>query len=89
MDLVHLTRKQHEFFDYIVEYKKEYDIWPTYREIADHFGFKSPNSVTQNIQALLKKGYLVKGEEEDYDLPPDKKNYLARLMARVFPFVGL
>ena len=26
MDLVHLTRKQHEFFDYIVEYKKEYDI---------------------------------------------------------------
>ena len=60
MDLVHLTRKQREFFDYIVEYKKENDIWPTYREIADHFGFRSPNSVTQNIQALLKKGFLIK-----------------------------
>ena len=89
MDLVHLTRKQHEFFDYIVEYKKEYDIWPTYREIADHFGFKSPNSVTQNIQALLKKGYLVKGEEEEYDLPPEKKELLGEAHGAGIPIRGL
>ncbi|MBK97353.1 MAG: repressor LexA [Balneola sp.] len=89
MDLVHLTRKQHEFFDYIVEYKKEYDIWPTYREIADHFGFKSPNSVTQNIQALLKKGYLVKGEGEEYELPPDKKELLGETNGTGIPIRGL
>lgn len=77
MDNAHLTRKQQEFFSFIVDYKKEYDVWPTYREIADHFGYKSPNSVTQNIQALLKKGYLVKKNDEEYDLPSDKKNYLA------------
>lgn len=76
MDNAHLTRKQHEFFTYIVEYKKDHEVWPTYREIADHFGYASPNSVTQNIQALLKKGYLVKHEDEEYDLPAEKKSLL-------------
>ncbi|MGB0346827.1 MAG: LexA family protein [Balneolaceae bacterium] len=73
MDNAHLTRKQQEFFSYIIDYKNEYDVWPTYREIAEHFGYKSPNSVTQNIQALLKKGYLVKKNDEEYDLPAEKK----------------
>ncbi len=73
MDSAQLTRKQKEFFHFITAYKKEHDVWPTYREIADYFGYKSPNSVTQNIQALLKKGYLVKKNDEEYDLPPQKK----------------
>lgn len=71
MDKQQLTRKQRQFFDYIVSYRQNYEVWPTYREIADYFGYKSPNSVTQNIQALLRKGYLVKSEEEEYDLHPD------------------
>ena len=74
MDNAHLTRKQQEFFSFILDYKNDYDVWPTYREIAEHFGYKSPNSVTQNIQALLKKGYLVKKNDEEYDLPADKQS---------------
>ena len=73
MDNAHLTRMQQEFFSFIIDYKKEYDVWPTYREIAEHFSYKSPNSVTQNIQALLKKGYLIKKNDEEYDLPAEKK----------------
>ena len=76
MDNAHLTRKQQEFFNYIVEYKKEHDVWPTYREIAEHFDYRSPNSVTQNIQALLKKGFLIKRNDEEYDLPTEKKKNL-------------
>ncbi len=76
MDNAHLTRKQHDFFNYIVEYKKEHDVWPTYREIAEHFDYRSPNSVTQNIQALLKKGFLIKRNDEEYDLPTEKKKSL-------------
>lgn len=68
MDNVQLTRKQKEFYNYIVDFKNEHSLWPTYREIADEFGFKSPNSVTQNIKALLKKGYLVKTGEDEYAL---------------------
>ena len=71
MDLAQLTRKQKEFFDYIVDYKNEHSVWPTYREIADAFNYKSPNSVTQNIQALLKKGYLIRGDDDEYDIHPD------------------
>lgn len=71
MDLAQLTRKQKEFFDYIVDYKNEHSVWPTYREIADAFDYKSPNSVTQNIQALLKKGYLIRGDDDEYDIHPD------------------
>lgn len=76
MDNAHLTKKQQEFFNFIVEYKKEHDVWPTYREIAEYFDYKSPNSVTQNIQALLKKGYLIKRNDEEYDLPSEKKKNL-------------
>lgn len=76
MDNAHLTRKQQEFFNYIVEYKKDHDVWPTYREIAEHFDYRSPNSVTQNIQALLKKGFLIKRNDEEYDLPSEKKKNL-------------
>jgi repressor LexA len=71
MDHAQLTRKQKEFFDFIVDYKNEHDVWPTYREIADHFGYRSPNSVTQNIQALLKKDYLIKTDEDEYDIHPN------------------
>ncbi|MEX0607824.1 MAG: transcriptional repressor LexA [Balneolaceae bacterium] len=76
MDNAHLTRKQHEFFNFIVDYRKENDVWPTYREIAEHFDYRSPNSVTQNIQALLKKGYLIKKNDEEYELPSEKRSLL-------------
>lgn len=68
MDHGQLTHKQRDFLAYITEYKRRYHIWPTYREIADKFNYKSPNSVTQNIKSLLKKGYLVRTHGEEYDI---------------------
>ena len=56
-----LTSKQHAFLEYLKTYVQENDIWPTYREIADHFGYRSPNSVTQNLQALERKNFLQRG----------------------------
>lgn len=69
MDNRQLTKKQLEFFNYIREYRVSNGIWPTYREIADALDFRSPNSVTQNIKSLLKKGFLVKKGDDEYDLP--------------------
>ncbi len=60
-----LTSKQHSFLQYLIDYIKEHDVWPTYRDIVEFFGYRSPNSVTQNFQALVKKGYL-KRENEGY-----------------------
>ncbi|MEO0557427.1 MAG: hypothetical protein AAF170_04505 [Bacteroidota bacterium] len=54
----HLTRKQHAFLEYLQSHLQERKVWPTYREIVDHFEYRSPNSVTQNLQALARKGFL-------------------------------
>jgi repressor LexA len=39
---------------------------------VDHFGYRSPNSVTQNLQALCKKGYLIRENDGGYRLAQDK-----------------
>ncbi|MEM8599790.1 MAG: repressor LexA [Bacteroidota bacterium] len=53
-----MTQKQHAFLEYLVEHVGAHRVWPTYRQIVGHFGYRSPNSVTQNLQALAKKGFL-------------------------------
>lgn len=53
-----LTAKQHAFLQFLAEHVRRKKVWPTYREIVEHFGYRSPNSVTQNLRALTKKGYL-------------------------------
>ena len=53
-----LTQKQHAFLEFLQAHVQEKKVWPTYREIVDFFNYRSPNSVTQNLQALTKKGYL-------------------------------
>ena len=53
-----LTQKQHAFLEFLRSHVETQKVWPTYREIVDHFGYRSPNSVTQNLQALARKGYL-------------------------------
>ena len=68
MDTKQLTKKQLEFYHFIRDFKREHGIWPTYREIAEHLDFKSPNSVTQNIKSLIKKGYLVKRGDTEYEI---------------------
>ena len=54
----HLTEKQLAFLDFLRQHVHAHRVWPTYREVVDHFAFRSPNSVTQNLQALTRKGYL-------------------------------
>ncbi len=56
-----LTQKQHSFLAYLRDHVDQRHVWPTYREIADHFEYRSPNSVTQNLRALSRKGFLQRG----------------------------
>jgi len=58
-----LTAKQHAFWQYLVSHIRSHNVWPTYREIVEHFDYSSPNSVTQNLQALYKKGYLTRDHD--------------------------
>lgn len=53
-----LTKKQKEVLDYIASYIDDNGYAPSYREIAEHFGFSSVATVTDHIQALKYKGAL-------------------------------
>lgn len=48
-----LTERQQEILTYIQEAGS-----PSFREIADHFGFKSVNAVRDHVKALRRKGAL-------------------------------
>ena len=53
-----LTSRQAEILDFLHEFRRKEKIVPTYREIADKFGFKSTKAATDHVCALEKKGYL-------------------------------
>lgn len=53
-----ITKKQKEFYDYIVSYNQEHGHSPTQKEIKDHFGLKSFGSVQKYLQYLNKEGLL-------------------------------
>lgn len=53
-----LTSSQKKTFEFIKSYLNIYKYYPTYKEIQSFMGFKSPNSVSTVVTALVKKGYL-------------------------------
>jgi len=53
-----LTKRQSEVFNFLCEFNKNQKISPTYREIADRFGFKSAKAAADHIHALATKGFI-------------------------------
>jgi repressor LexA len=53
-----LTRKQQQILDFILKWQRSEGATPTFQEIADHFGFRSLNSVTEHLRLLRQKGVL-------------------------------
>lgn len=75
-----LTPKQKQILGFIENFIKENEYAPSYREIADHFGFSSVATVAEHVENLKLKGYLstddagyrslkVVGVEVDQDSP--------------------
>ena len=57
-ELKKLTKRQQEIFDFIVQAMNENGAPPTRVEIANHFGFRSPNAAEDHLKALHKKGHI-------------------------------
>ena len=53
-----LTRKQQQILDFIFKWQRTEGATPTFQEIADQFGFRSLNSVTDHLRLLRRKGFL-------------------------------
>lgn len=55
-----LTPKQKKIFEFIKQTKSKKGISPAYREIMEHFGFKSIGTVQDHLNALERKGYITR-----------------------------
>jgi len=56
--MIELTRKQQQILDFILKWQQTRGATPTFQEIADQFGFRSLNSVTEHLRLLRQKGCL-------------------------------
>lgn len=79
-----LTERQQEIFDFIKEYMREAHMPPTRVEIAEAFGFRSPNASEDHLKALERKGviYLIPGSSRGIQLMEDEPEGLP-LIGRV------
>ena len=59
-----LTEKQRRVFEFVCASLRDEHRPPTVREIADNFGFKSPKAATDHLDALERKGYLVRRDRK-------------------------
>jgi repressor LexA len=53
-----LTRKQQQVLEFVQKWQWTEGGPPTFQEIADHFGFRSLNSVTEHVRLLRRKGFI-------------------------------
>lgn len=55
-----LTRRQQQILDFIRDFQQELGQAPSYREIAQHFRFRSVRAVQDHLRALTRKGALAR-----------------------------
>lgn len=60
MDRAKLTKRQQEIYEFIADKIRSRGYGPTVREIGAAFNIKSPNGVMCHLQALVKKGLIVR-----------------------------
>jgi len=53
-----LTERQAQVLKFISDHLAQHGYPPTVREVAAHFGFRSPRAAYDHVKALEKKGYL-------------------------------
>ncbi|WJW75113.1 transcriptional repressor LexA [Thiohalobacter sp. IOR34] len=75
-----LTQRQAEILDLIRDFLSEYGTPPTRVEIAEAFGFRSPNAAEDHLRALERKGYI--------ELMPGSSRGIRLLEASGIPVVG-
>lgn len=58
------SKKQHALLEFIDTFIKEHDYAPSYREVARALDYKSVSTVATHINGLIKRGWLVKRDNE-------------------------
>lgn len=86
--MAELTQRQREVLEFVIDRQQRFGAIPTVREIADHFGFSSPNAAAQHLRLIEKKGYirLLKGRARGIVVPAVSDESDARIKRA--PLVG-
>jgi repressor LexA len=83
-----LTAEQQKVFDYVVDFQHRNGMPPTVREIAAHFGYRSPNAAGQHLRLIERKGYLRRRAHRARGLHVEGQTGGATRAARQVPVVG-
>ncbi len=89
-----LTERQREILQFIENFIEENNYPPTYREIGAKFNISSTFGVKRHIDALVKKGYLISGNNTSRTLSlvnsPQKSENVANYTDNVveIPLIG-
>lgn len=55
-----LTKRQKQIYDYIKKYIHKHGISPTFKEIGKHLHLKAQSTISEHIEELIGKGFIVK-----------------------------
>ncbi len=83
-----LTKKQSEILAFVVEYIKDHEYAPSYREIGAHFGISSTATVHEHVKNLERKGYLT-GDADSARSIEVESSVMSAAKALLLPLKGL
>lgn len=83
-----LTIRQRNILEFISEFITDHGYPPTYQEIADKFGIASKHGVVRHLNALIKKGYIVKSDTSARSIRIMDQRYQASPSTLSLPLVG-
>jgi len=84
-----LTPKQKQILDFIESFIEDNGYAPSYREIAENFGFASVATVAEHIDNLRQKGYLSSNETGYRALRPIEVEASQGFLPSLVPMLGL
>lgn len=56
--MAHLTRRQKDILDFLTAYRDREGLFPTLREIGEHFGISSFGTIHKHLHQLEQKGFI-------------------------------
>lgn len=84
-----LTKRQRELVDYIYEFINNNRYSPSYREIAERFGFQSLGTVYKHVNVLKRKGVLHQDSKTSRSISPVKEIALRQNREEIeIPYIG-
>ena len=59
MEKIEMTKREHDVYNYILEYRKEKRFSPSMREIAEVIGLHTASTINVHVHNLVDKGWLL------------------------------